>query len=313
MPLESPPDLARDTTDPSTKRASDLTRAILLMLVAITLFSCLDTAAKYLAGHAGLPVGQVIWLRFVVQFVLLLTLVPALGLLSTRDLFTTTRPGWQAIRSVMMALTTAMNFLALKWLRLDQTIAITFLSPLIVALLAGPFLGEWVGWRRLVAILVGFIGILVVVRPGFGDIHPAVAFSFAGVLAYAAFTLITRHIASADPPLVTLFYSMFAGVVIGAPVALIDWAWPTSALDWGLLLSLGILGGAGHYLFILAYRLAPAGIITPYIYFQIVTMVGLGYLVFGDVPDAFTLIGAGIVIASGIYLWHRERLLKSGA
>ncbi len=282
------------------------------MLLAIALFSCLDTAAKYLGGTVGLPVAQVIWVRFLVQFVLLLVLVPAFGILTPRQLFTTSRPGWQALRSVLMALTTAMNFLALKWLRLDQTIAITFLSPLIVALLAGPFLGEWVGWRRFAAILVGFFGILIVVRPGFGDIHPAVGFSFAGVLAYAAFTLITRHIAASDPPLVTLFYSMFAGVALGAPFALADWQWPANGFHWALLLSLGVLGGAGHYLFILAYRMAPAGVITPYIYLQILTMTGLGYLVFGDVPDLWTLIGSSIVVASGIYLWHRERVLKGG-
>ncbi|MDX2289929.1 MAG: DMT family transporter [Hyphomicrobiaceae bacterium] len=312
MPIETPPTLSAPSPPPTVRSMGpqDVPTAIVLMLVAITLFSGLDAAAKYLAGPIGLPVTQIIWLRFLIQFLLLLLLVPAFGILSTRELFTTTRPGWQALRSVLMALTTAMNFLALKWLRLDQTIAITFLAPLIVALLAGPLLGEWVGWRRFAAIIVGFLGILIVVRPGVGDIHPAVVFSFAGVLAYALFTLVTRHIAASDPPLVTLFFSMFAGVIIGAPFALVDWQWPATAFEWALLMSLGVLGGIGHYLFILAYRMAPAGVITPYIYLQILTMTALGFLVFGDLPDLWTVLGSSIVVASGIYLWHRERMLN---
>ncbi len=293
------------------RTAGDVARAIALMIVAVTLFSCLDTAAKYLGSRAGVPVEQVIWSRFFVQFVLLLVVVPALGVLSLRQMFSTKRPGWQFVRSLMMALTTAFNFLALQYLRLDQTITIMFLAPLFVALAAGPLLGEWVGWRRMVAIMVGFAGILVVVRPGFAEIHPAIFYSFAAMSAYVAFALVTRHIAADDPPLVTLFFSMFAGVLLGFPLAADVWQWDLPLSHWGLLVSLGLLGGTGHYLFILAYRLAPAGIITPFVYVQILSMTALGYLVFGDVPDVWTLIGSVIIVASGIYLFHREQVVKS--
>lgn len=286
-------------------------RAIALMIVAVTLFSCLDTTAKYLGSRAGVPVAQVIWFRFFVQFILLLTIVPSIGVLSVGEMFRTKRPAWQALRSVMMALTTAFNFLALQYLRLDQTITIMFLTPLIVALVAGPLLGEWVGLRRLIAIIVGFAGIVVVVRPGFAEVHPAIIYSFGAMTAYVIFALITRHIAASDPPLVTLFYSMFAGVLLGLPLAADVWRWDLSLFHWGLLIALGLLGGAGHYLFILAYRLAPVGVITPFIYVQILSMVGLGYLVFGDVPDQWTLIGSAIVVASGLYLFHREQVVKS--
>ena len=183
-------------------------------------------------------------------------------------------------------------------------------APLVVALLAGPLLGEWVGWRRMIAILIGFGGILIAVRPGFADVHPAVFYSLGSMLAYALFMILTRRIAGFDPPLVTLFFSMFVGTLVGAPIAISSWVWPVDGLTWLLLLSLGIFGGTGHYLFILAYRLAPASTLAPFLYLQLLSMVGFGWLVFGDVPDGWTLIGSAVVTASGIYLVHREHSLR---
>ncbi|MCV0369535.1 MAG: DMT family transporter [Filomicrobium sp.] len=290
----------------------DFGRAIAMMAVALILFSCLDATAKYLAGRVGVPVTQIIWVRFLGQFFLMLTFVPLLGLMDVRSMFRTRRLPWQLARSTLMVTVTALNFLALKYLRLDQTVTITFLAPLVVALLGGPLLGEWVGWRRLIAILVGFGGILIVVRPGFAEIHPAVGFSFASMLAYALFMLITRHIAGEDPPIVTLFYSMFVGVFLGAPFAISEWQWPQQPEVWLMLLSLGAFGGAGHYLFILAYKLAPASRITPFLYLQILSMAGLGYLVFGDLPDIWTAVGSCVVVCSGIYLIDRERRVRAG-
>jgi drug/metabolite transporter (DMT)-like permease len=287
----------------------DRLRAILLMVVSITLFSALDTAAKYLVVYDKLTVAQVVWSRFVVQFMALLVLVPAFGVLSVPQLFRTGHLKLQLIRSVLMVATTLFNFLALQFLRLDQTITIVFLAPLMVALLAGPLLGEWVGWRRLVAIAVGFAGILIAVRPGLGGVPPAVLYSFAAMLAYALFMLLTRYMAAFDPPMVTLFYSMFAGTIFGAPLALENWNTPPDALAWVLLGSLGILGGLGHWLFLHAYRLAPASAVAPFLYFQLLSMIAFGYAVFGDLPDVWTLTGASIVVASGIYLFHRERVM----
>lgn len=290
--------------------ARDRLHAIGLMLLALTFFSLLDTAAKVLALWRDMPVAQLSWMRFLVQFVGLLVMVPALGLMSLERLFTTRKIGKQLLRSLLMAATTVFNFLALQYLRLDQTVTVTFLAPLVVALLAGPLLGEWVGWRRMLAIVVGFGGIIVAVRPGFGDVHWAVIYSFAGMFAYAFFMLLTRALAPHDPPLVTLFYSMFVGTVVGAPFALATWVWPADAVTWLLLLSLGVLGGTGHFLFILAYNRAPASAISPFLYAQFLVMVGLGFVVFGDLPDVWTLAGALVIVASGIYLIHRERVTK---
>lgn len=281
--------------------------AIGLMITAVALFSALDTAAKYLVTREGLPVAEVVWARFIGQFVLLLLMVPMFGVMSARQLFTTSKLGLQITRSVLMAATTAFNFMALQHLRLDQAITIVFLAPLVVALLAGPLLGEWVGRRRLFAILFGFVGVVIAVRPGLGAVHPAVLFSFAAMLAYALFMLLTRHMARYDRPLVTLFYSMFVGTLAGAPIAFSVWEMPETPLAWILLSVLGVFGGLGHWLFLHAYQRAPASSIAPFLYMQLLTMVAFGFAVFGDLPDVWTLVGAAFIVGSGIYLIHRER------
>lgn len=281
------------------------------MCLAVVFFSTLDTAAKVLTTRLGIPVAEVVWARFIVQFAGLIVLVPSLGVMSTSDMFKTTQFRWQIVRSVLMAATTLFNFLALLTLRLDQTITIVFLAPLVVALLAGPLLGEWAGWRRMLAILTGFMGVLVAVHPTADGLSVAVGYSLLAMLAYALFMLLTRRIAGRDPPLVTLFYSMFVGTVAGAPFAFAHWVWPSDFLGWVLLCSLGLFGGLGHYAFLHAYRLAPASSVAPFLYTQILSMTGLGYLVFGHTPDVWTITGAAIVVTSGIYLLHRERAVMA--
>jgi drug/metabolite transporter (DMT)-like permease len=277
-----------------------------LMIVAIALFSCLDATAKYMASVVKLPVTQVTWMRFVSQ-VLMMVLV--LGAVSLPRLFETRRLKHQLFRSLLMLFSTVLNFLALRHLRLDQTQTIYFLVPLAVAMLAGPFLGEWVGWRRMIAIVVGFMGILVVVRPGYVTFEPAMLFAFGSMLCYAIFTLLTRYLARFDQPVVTLFYSMLAGTVFLAPLAIHDWEWPKDVLTWVLLASMGMWGGIGHYIFIIAYRYAPASTLAPFLYFGLITHGMAGYLIFDQLPDRWTVVGASIVIASGLYLLHRERVV----
>lgn len=287
--------------------AADRLKAIGLMCVAVALFSALDTSAKYLATTSSLPVVQIVWSRFLGQFVIMLSMLSALpvsALLGTRKL------KLEMLRSLLMVSTTAFNFLALRHLQLDQSISVVFMAPLLVALLAGPLLGEWVGLRRLIAIAVGFIGVLIVVHPGIGAFHYAFVFAFGAMLAYAFFMLLTRFLAAHDTPLVMLFYSVLIGAFGLAPFALWNWVWPPDLTAWLLLSVLGIFGGVGHYLFIHAYRLAPASSVAPFIYIQILTMVLFGFIVFGDVPDIWTLLGASIIIASGIYLLNRERSIR---
>jgi drug/metabolite transporter (DMT)-like permease len=287
--------------------AADRLKAIGLMCLAVALFSGLDTSAKYLVTQGKLPVVQIVWSRFLGQFVIMLSMLsvlPLSALLRTRKL------KLELLRSFLMVSTTAGNFLALRHLRLDQTISVVFLAPLIVALLAGPLLGEWVGWRRLIAVFTGFIGVLIVVHPGVGALHPAFLLAFGAMLAYAFFMLLTRYLAAYDAPLVMLFYSVLLGAFALAPFAIWQWVWPHTLGEWAILSILGVLGGTGHYLFIHAYRLAPASTVAPFIYAQLLTMVMFGFIVFGDLPDVWTLVGAGVIVASGIYLLHRERSLR---
>jgi drug/metabolite transporter (DMT)-like permease len=301
-----PPSTFRNRAD----AMPDRLKAIALMCAAVTLFSCLDASAKYVVSKTAIPTAQVVWMRFAGQALLMAAI---LGPWTIPSLLRTNKLGLQIVRSFMMVACTACNFIAVQYLRLDQTVSMAFLAPLVVAALAGPFLGEWVGWRRMLAILVGFAGILIVVRPGFTDVHWAFGVSFLSMLAYAIFMVLTRKLSTFDPPLVTLFYALLAGTLLGAPLAFAHWVWPESPRLWLQLLSLGAFGGMGHYLLILAYRLAPASSVSPFMYFQLISMLTLGYLVFGDLPDRWTLIGSAVVIASGIYLVHRERMLHKEA
>lgn len=306
MPQDLSPGILAGTTSPLAPEQST-PKAVLYLLLAVTLFSALDTTAKYLSTRLGVPVSQIVWLRFAGQTLYMLAIY---WLWNLPRLLEAQRPGLQMVRSFLMAATTICNFFALQTLRLDQTITIVFLAPLVVAALAGPLLGEWVGWRRGVAIAVGFCGVLIALHPGTTPMSAAVVVSLTGMLAYALFMLLTRHLTSYDPPFVMLFYSMIVGTVLGAPVALKDWVTPEAPLAWLLLALLGVLGGLGHWMFILAYQRAPASTVSPFLYAQLITMVSFGWLVFGHVPDVWTMLGASIIIASGIYLVRRERKVR---
>ena len=275
---------------------------IALMCGAVGTFSCLDTTAKYLGRH--IDVMQVVWARY--TFALLLTFIIS-NPLSRRGLLRTARPALQIVRAAILLTSTLLNFFALRYLRLDQVLAITFSTPFVVAALSGPTLGEWVGPRRWAAIGFGFIGVLVVTRPGFGIVHPAAILPVLATLAYAAYFLTTRVLSRTDSNETTLFYSNFVGAALMLPVAPFFWTWP-ALWQFSLMILAGALASFGHYMLIVAHRRAPASLLSSFIYSQLVWVIALGYAVFGDVPDAYTLAGASIVIASGLYVFHRERV-----
>ena len=282
--------------------------AIALMCGAVTIFSVLDATAKYLADDLAVPLIQVVWMRFVVHAVLTVLIF---SLFLQRKVVRSAKPAHQFVRSVLVAVTTAFNFAAIKYLQLDQTVTIFFLTPLLVAALAGPILGEWVGWHRLLAIFAGFLGVLLVTRPGFGGIHWAAIYAFGAAVSYACYAIYTRYMAGHDSPEVNLFYTAIGGVVLGGPFALAAWEWPGETFVWGLFLWLGFTGMIGHWLLILAYKYAPAPVVAPFVYVALISMSALGYLVFDDVPTLWTLAGGAVVIGSGLYLFYRERRLAS--
>ncbi|WP_201842329.1 DMT family transporter [Microvirga zambiensis] len=276
---------------------------IALMCAALFCFSCLDATAKWV--NRSVDPMVTVWARYMAGALLTFMVINPRtqpGALRTRRL------PLQLLRSLLLLGATLCNFFALRYLQLVETQSIIFSTPLLVALFAGPLLGEHVGWRRMVAIAVGFFGVLVITRPGLGTMHPAAFLSFAGSVSYAFYAIVTRMLASRDSIATTTIYSSVAGIVLVTPILPWIWTTPPSPLTWFLLATTGFYGAFGHWLLVLAHARAPAAILSPFIYSQIIWMLVLGYLLFGDWPDAWTFVGAGIVIASGLYLLYRERV-----
>jgi drug/metabolite transporter (DMT)-like permease len=268
-------------------------------------FALLDCGAKWLVRT--LPVMEVVWLRFVAHVLFTgALLAPRLGLALVR----TRKPGLQALRALFLPVMTGLNFWALQYLQLAETGAIQFTVPIIIAIASGPLLGERLDARRWAAIVVGFAGVLVILRPGMQGFHPALVLSLINALLYALFNLMTRHLAAYDSPEATQFLSALGAAALMTPFGLAAWQTPANASEWTVACLIGVCGGLGHYLLAVAHRHAPASVLGPFLYQQIVWMVLLGYLVFGDVPDGAVLLGAGIVIASGLYLLARERRVR---
>ncbi|MEP9379625.1 DMT family transporter [Aquabacter sp. CN5-332] len=292
---------------PSPKPAAPLLKSgatmvgIGLMCLAVGSFALTDATAKWLSGHTS--IFMIVWSRYVIHFALSLIVfnpwtVP--GLLRTR------RPGLQLIRSALLFTTTALNFFALQFLQLDQTVSIMFSTPFFVALFAGPMLGEWIGAKRWAAILVGFAGILLVAQPGHG-IHPAALLSVGAAITYALYGITTRMLAPYDPTPTTLFYSSLVGSIAASVPLPFVWETPHEPMVYAAMLELGAVAGTGHFMLILAHARAPAATLAPFIYLQILGMVALGWLLFGDVPSVWTICGAAIVVSSGVYLLLQER------
>ena len=284
--------------------ATETLRGIALICVAYVLFSGLDATAKLLGQTY--PVTQIIWVRFAVHAaVALLLMAPYLGERPWRA----GRPGLQLLRGLLLVGATITNFTALRYLQLAETSAIFFSSPLIVAALSVPLLGEHVGPRRWTAIVAGFIGVMIVIRPGMGLMHWAVGLALLTALIGSLYQILSRKLAEDDSAHTTQLYTAMIAAAATAPLASLDWVAP-SALGWALMVLMGVLGGAGHWLLAVAHAHAPAPSLAPFNYTQIVWMPLLGYLVFNDVPSVWTAVGGGVVVASGLYLLHRERVAK---
>jgi drug/metabolite transporter (DMT)-like permease len=280
---------------------------IALMCGAVACFAALDAMAKYLGGHME-PV-QVVGIRYVSAFLLALIFSNPL---TRPGMLKTTSPKLQIVRALLMLATTVFNFISFQYLQLDEALSILFATPFLVAIMAGPLLGEWVGWRRWTAIVVGFIGVLVVIRPGFGGgMQWAALLSVAAAIFYAGYGIATRMVSqTGDSSETTLFYANLIGVLIMLPVLPFVWTTPSTTLDLWLLLGVGAFGSAGHFLLILAHRRAPASVLSPFMYTQLVWATALGYLVFAQVPHQWTLAGGAIIVASGLYLIYRERRVR---
>lgn len=281
-------------------------QAILLICLAYLLFACLDTSAKWLSNQ-GIAVLQVVWARYAGASVLALVLANPIA---RPEVLRSKRLGLQLARASTLVASTLLNFYALRYLQLAETVSVAFAMPLLVSLMAGPMLGEWVGPRRLAAICVGFCGVLLVVRPGSVSFHPAMLLVMLAVVFYALYGIWTRVLANHDSSATTLIFSSLPASLALTPLLPWIWQWPQSPMHWLVLAGTGIFASFGHYMLIRAHRLAPAAVLAPFVYGEIMWMTLFGYLFFADVPGIWTLAGGAVVIGSGLYLWQRERAVR---
>jgi drug/metabolite transporter (DMT)-like permease len=280
--------------------------ALLLVAGAGLLFSFLDTGAKYLV-LSGMAAPFVSWMRFAVHVVLVLVLLRGWSNAATFRPVSLPR---QVLRGVFLFGSTLFNFLALNTLQLAETTSIAFFAPMVITALAGPLLGEWAGWRRWAAVLAGFAGVLVITRPGIGLFGIGHAYALAATFSYCFYVIMTRHMAGTETAETLIFYSALAPVVLMLPVLPYTASAPPDLFHLAVLLSLGVFGAFGHWLLIKAYRMASATSLAPYAYLQMLWMIGLGYLFFDQFPDGWTLGGAAIIVAGGLYIVHREHRLR---
>lgn len=288
-------------TAPAGPRGAEAPLAgILLICLAVLSFVIMNTMVKHLSQT--LPVPLIIWARYFFHLVLIMVLFPR----RLPTLLVSGRKGMQVLRSVLVLVATMFMFFAVSLMPLADVVAISFTAPLLVTGLSVPVLGEHVGPRRWAAVGAGFVGMLIIVRPGAGVFQWAALLPLGMAVCYATYQLITRKIRGAADPLNALFYTALVGAV--ATTLAVPFFWVTPApLDWPLLVGTGLFGGLGHFAIIRAYEQARPAMIAPFSYTELIWAVLLGFFVFGDLPDAWTFGGGAIIVASGLYVLHRER------
>ncbi len=275
---------------------------VALMLGAMAVLPGIDVIAKLL-GQAGMPVAQIVWARML--FGALMALPFALRHQGARGLWPD-RPVLHTLRASMLMLATFCFFSSLKFLPIADALAIFFVQPLVLTALSPLILGEQVGPRRWAAVAVGFIGTLIIIRPGMGTMNPGSLLALAAGTCLALYFLMTRRISGSAPAMVTTFYTNMMGTLIASVIAAFVWKAPLPS-EWAMFMALGLIAGFGHYLITRAYDFAEASLLAPLAYTEMVTSVMLGWWFFGDFPDGWTFVGVGILISCAIYISVRER------
>lgn len=282
---------------------------IALMLVAFFAFSLIDVNAKWLA-FIGLPALQLAFMRYLGHFVISSLLIFRGGAHISR--FGTTHWFLVLSRGVLLMLSTVFNFIAVQYLPLTLTSTILFSAPIMICALSWPLLGERVGIWRWSAIMIGFCGILVAIRPFDESFHWAVILSLAGAFCFALYSLLTRKLSGIVASDTMQFYSGFVGTAVLLPFAVFLWDSPETQLQWVQMIMLGVFGWVGHELLTRAHGFATASTLTPFGYTFIIYMTIWSMLVFNHLPDFWTIAGALIIVVSGLVIWFRElRLSKS--
>lgn len=273
-----------------------------LMLAAIGLFTCLNGSVKWLTqSHDPLMVA---WARSVGALAFMLAaFLPRYGIRLVRP----NRPKAQIGRGVLLLGSTILYFFGLSRLDMASGAAIQLTGPLMVTALSAPLLGERVGWRRAVAVGVGFIGALIVIQPGVDMRWPALFF-VASAVCSTFYQISTRYLAGHDTPATAATVAAVVGAALLTPVAPFVWTTPEDTLTVVLFVALGVFAGLGHFLLTSAYRYAGASTLAPFSYAHLIGAAAVGYIVFGDFPDQWTWVGAGIIVAAGLYVAQREAM-----
>ena len=279
-------------------------KAITFNLLAWVMLPIMDGFAKYLSSD--LPVLQITWARyfFTVAFTL-----PIMFFFFRKNLVWTDKPKLQLIRGLILLTANVCFFYSISIISLAKALTLAFIAPLIVTAFSPIFLGEKVGFRRWSAVIIGFIGSMVVIRPGFVEINLASLAALGTGVMYGFYLIITRKLSSSDNPLLTLLLTGVVGAIIisfGMPFV---WIKPTLN-QWSMMAAIGIFACVGHLFIILSLKYADASKLAPFSYFEIVTNIIIGYYFFSDFPDKWTFLGLFIIILSGIYISRRENIIK---
>lgn len=289
---------------------------MVLMSIAMLTAPGMDTIAKYLGTTGNTAPGVVSFGRFVVQAVFLFLLLLALTAMGRKTgMLPKNIPG-NLLRGALMGLAAFLFFTAVTYMPVADAISIFFVEPFILTILSAVLLGEAVGWRRRIAVLVGFAGALLVIQPSFQEIGAVAFLPVATAFIFALYLILTRKIATDDDPLAMQFVAGVGGagtmglaLMVGGGVLGIDpliAKWPETSHFWSMLLLLGLLGTGSHLLIVLAFARAPASVLAPFQYMEIISATILGLWIFGDFPNAIKWLGISIIVGSGIYIFWRE-------
>jgi drug/metabolite transporter (DMT)-like permease len=273
---------------------------IALMCAGLAFFGFGEACVKTLAKDY--EILQVVWARYTFHALVFLLIFSRSGIVSQMR---TSRPFLHLARSVVLMLGTITFFTALIYLSLPEAVAINFAAPLLVTALSIPFLGEKVGRRRWAAIFVGFLGVLVIIRPGLGVMHWAAFLPLLTAICYACYQIMTRIAGRTEDTRTSLFWTSAVGVTVMSCIVPFFWKTP-DAQAWIIMVATGALFGFGHYLLIRAFEITPVSTLSPFHYTQIIWVTIISIIVFDQTPDEFSILGTTIVIASGLYIWRRE-------
>ena len=273
---------------------------ITLLCSGVAFFSVGEACVK--ARSKDYDILQVVWARYLFHAVVFILIFSRSGIVNQMK---TSRPILHVARSIVLMLGTITFFTALIYLSMPEAVAINFAAPLLVTALSIPILGEKVGPRRWVAILIGFAGVLIIIRPGLGVMHWAAVLPLLTAIFYAAYQIMTRIAGRTEDTRTSLFWTSTVGVIVMTCIVPFVWKSPDLA-SWGIMVAMGALFGFGHYLLIRAFEVTAVSTLSPFQYTQIVWVTIISVIIFKQIPDNYSILGTAIVIASGLYVWHRE-------